>query len=142
MSKIHFQLGTKYYVQISLPSKMDGDGELFIGKAKVRVASLSCSQPIKIHRDKLSSFFADVEKAYKTLKGEFVFNSEYNTFTLRGEMTRKGQVRVSVKIGYAVRNDIPDYTEWQAEAVFNFEPDYLKIFSTHVEMNRRRKTLI
>ena len=105
---------------------MYGDGDTLVGKAKVRVASLSCSQPVKIHRDKLASFFADVAKAYETLKGEFIFESEYNTFTLRGEMTRKGQVRVSVKIGYEVRNDIPDYTEWQAETVFNFEPDYLK----------------
>ena len=126
MSKVHFQLGTKNYVQISLPSKMYGDGDTFAGKAKVRVDSLSCSKPVKIHRDKLAAFFADVAKAYETLKGEFIFESEYNTFTLRGEMTRKGQVRVSVKVGYEVRNDVPDYTEWQAEAIFNFEPDYLK----------------
>lgn len=105
---------------------MYGDSETFAGKVKVRVASLSCSQPVKIHKDKLAAFFADIRKAYETLKGEFIFESEYNTFTLRGEMTRKGQVRVSVKIGYEVRNDVPDYTEWQAEAVFNFEPDYLK----------------
>lgn len=126
MSKIHFQLGIKNYVQISLPSKMYGDGDTFAGKAKIRVGSLSCSQPVKIHRDKLTSFFADAAKAYETLKGEFIFESEYNTFTLRGEMTRKGQVRVSLKVGYEVRNDIPDNTEWRAEAVFNFEPDYLK----------------
>ena len=105
---------------------MYGDGDTFAGKAKVRVGSLSCSQSVRIHRDKLAAFFGDVAKAYETLKGEFVFESEYNTFSLRGEMTRKGQVRVSVKVGYAVRNDVPDYTEWQAEAVFNFEPDYLK----------------
>ncbi len=126
MSKVHFQLGTKNYVQISLPSKMYGDGDTFVGEAKVRVASLSCSQPVKIHREKLASFFADVAKAYETLKGEFVFESEYNTFSLRGEMTRKGQVRVLVKVGYEVRNETQDYTEWQAQAVFNFEPDYLK----------------
>lgn len=126
MSKIHLQLGTDNYVQISLPSKMYGDSETFAGKAKVRVASLSCSQPVKIHKDKLAAFFADVQKAYETLKGEFIFQSEYNTVTLRGEMTRKGQVRVSVKIGYEVRNDVPDYTEWHAEAVFNFQPDALQ----------------
>jgi hypothetical protein len=125
MSKVHFQLGTQNHVQISLPSKMYGDGDVFAGKAKIRVDSLVCSQPVKIHRDKLTAFFADVAKVYETLKGNFTFESEYNTFSLRGEMTRKGQVRVLVQIGYEVRNH-PDYTEWRVEAAFNFEPDTLQ----------------
>lgn len=122
---------------------MYGDGDTFAGKAKIRVASLSCSQPVKIHREKLESFFADVAKAYETLKGEFIFESEYKTFTLRGEMTRKGQVRVLVKVGSEVRNETQDYTEWQAQVVFNFEPDYLKrVFenqwATYKSMDARR----
>lgn len=125
MSKIHFQLGTESYVQISLPSKMYQDSEAFIGKAKVHVASFACSHPVKIDREKLASFFADVTKVYETLKGGFVLESDYQTFTLRGEMTRKGQVRVSVRIGYEIRGH-QDYTEWQAKAAFNCEPEGLK----------------
>jgi len=105
---------------------MNGDGDWFVGKAKLRVDSLSCSHYVRIHKEHLALFFADVAKAYETLKGDFVFNSSTLGFALRGEMTRKGQVRVWVKVGFEVRNDIPDYTEWQAEAVFNFEPEGLK----------------
>lgn len=125
MSKINFQIGTANYVQISLPSKTEGDGETFVGKANVRVSTLSCSQKIKIHKSALSLFFAQVEKAYKTLKGEFAIESGYGTFTLRGEMSRKGNVRVAVRVGRPVTNH-PDYTEWQAEAAFDCEPETLK----------------
>ena len=126
MSKVRFQLGTKNYLQVSLPSKMYGDGDWFVGKAKLRVASLSCSHPIKIHSEQLDSFFSDVAKAYENLKGEFSLISSSGGFTLRGEMTRKGQVRVCVKVGYGIWNDTQDRIEWQAEAVFNFEPEELK----------------
>ena len=126
MPKVRFQLGNTNYVQVSLPSKMYGDRDWFIGKAKLRVNSLSCSHAIKIHRIHLKAFFDDVTKAHKTLKGEFNFISSYTGFSLQGEMTRKGQVRVSVEVGYEIRNDIPDYTEWQAKAIFNFEPNLLK----------------
>lgn len=125
MSKVHFQIGTTNYVQISLPSKMEADGDTFVGKAKVHVSSLSCSQKIKIHKSALSSFFAQVEKAYQTLKGDFALESGYGTFALRGEMSRKGHVRVMIKVGYPVANH-PDYTEWQAEAAFNCDPETLR----------------
>ena len=125
MPKVKFRLGTENHVQISLPSKMYGNGDVFIGRAKVRVSSLTCSQAIKIHKDKLSLFFADVTKAYETLKGEFSLESEYNTFSLHGEITSKGQIRILVKVGYQVRNH-PDYTEWFAEAAFNNAPYILE----------------
>lgn len=102
-----------------------GDGDTLIGKAKVHVSSLSCSQSVKIRKSELLSFFDQVAKAYKTLKGEFTFKSEHGTFILRGEMSRKGHVRVVLKIGDAVTNH-PDYTEWQAAAAFNCDPDGLK----------------
>jgi hypothetical protein len=125
MTKVRFQIGTANYVQISLPSKLTGDGDTYVGKAKVHVSTLSCSQNIKIHKSDLSSFFAQVAKAYKTLKGAFTLESGYGTFSLRGEVTRKGQVRVVVKVGYPVSNH-PDYTEWQTEAAFNCDPEDLR----------------
>jgi hypothetical protein len=125
MSKIHFQVGTADHVQISLPSKMTGDGDIFIGKAKIYISSLSCSQSIKIHKSQLSLFFAQVAKAYETLRGEFSFKSGYGTFILLGEMSRKGHAKITVKLsGYTSKH--PDNTEWQAEAVFYCEPDALK----------------
>ena len=125
MSKVSFQLGNKNHVQISLPSKMQGDRDVFIGKAKVQVDSLFCSQPVKIHKDKLLLFFSQVAKVYETLAGEFTFESEYNTFALHGVVTGKGQIRILLKVGYEIRNH-PDYTEWLAEAAFNCTPDALE----------------
>ena len=104
---------------------MTGDGDTFVGKAKVHIASLSCSQHIKIHKSELALFFVEVAKAYETLKGGFSFKSGYGTFILLGEMSRKGHAKITVKLrGYTSTH--PDNTEWQAEAVFYCEPDSLK----------------
>ena len=104
---------------------MTGDGDTFVGKAKIRVASPSCSQHIKLHQSELSSFFAQVSKAHRTLKGEFSLKSGYGTFMLLGEMSRKGHAKITVKLrGYTSTQ--PDDTEWLAEAIFYCEPDALK----------------
>ncbi len=125
MAKVQFQIGTANYVQILLPSKMSGDGETFVGKAKLRVSTLSCSRNIKIHESALTAFFAQVTRAYQSMKGRFILESGFGTFSLQGEMTRKGHVRIIVKVGDCLTNH-PDYTEWQTEAAFNCDPEDLR----------------
>ena|SRR5216683_3242280 len=130
MSKLQIQIGSSEHIQISLPTKMIGDANTFIGKAKVHVSSLACSQHVQISKADLSLFFTGVERAYKTLKGEFTLASASTLpsgsdgFVVTGRMTRRGHVKVTVVVR-GRRFQQPDDTEWKAEASFSFEPDRL-----------------
>ena len=125
MAKLIFQIGSTDHVRVSLPSKMVTDGDMFVGKAKLRISSVTSSQKIRIHRDDLKKFFAQIAEAYEGLKGEFIFISEYRGFILEGRMTGKGHARIKVWMS-GHDTHIPDDSEWQVEAAFTCEPEELK----------------
>ncbi len=113
------------FVRISLPSKMMGDDNIFVGKAKLRISSVTSSQKVRIHRDELNKFFAQVKQAYENLKGEFTFISDYKAFILKGQMTLKGHARIKIWMS-GQDTHIPDDSEWQVEAAFTCDPNELK----------------
>ena len=125
MGKVRFQIGKEDFLQVSLPSRYEGDGSVLVGKARLRLASVAASQRIWIDGNDLTRLLDDVQAAYDTLKGEFELVSTHEEFAMHGTMTHKGHVRIRVRMsgrGFHIAAD----STWIVEGDFTCEPDELK----------------
>lgn len=134
MSKIHFQLGGKHFVEVNLPSKKPGDGDVFVGKVKAQASSLRCSQKVSFHRRDLVALFDQVAVVEKKLEGSFKLESISTTFCIVGNVDSKGLIQIKVRFKDYVF-DQPENVEWQAQATFTVWPEHLKrIISQRVNL--------
>jgi hypothetical protein len=125
VSKIHFQLGIKQIVEVNLPSKKPGDGDIFVGKIKAQINSLRCSQTVSFHRHDLITFFDQVAVAEEKLKSGFKLESVNKMFSFIGSIDSKARFRIDVRFKDYVFEQ-PENIEWQAQAAFTIWPDNLK----------------
>ena len=135
MSRLQFALGREDRVIVTLPSHKPGSASVRVGKAKVRVGSLSCAVDVTFDQKVLRAFFKSIRKCHRALAGRFVLRSLNDSFRLVGEIAPHGHVRVKVSCDRTIHRQRDD-PQWKLEAAFSMPSDALLEALTAVREGR------